>query len=236
MSLKPEKKSDLGKDWMKPRRDKPKRIQPEYHLIVTEGTRTEPAYFESIKDEINRYHPEKVHLQIEGTGQNTLFLFEKAKRLVQASSNGYAHVWVVYDTDDFPAGHINETAQRCKKDSSEETKYHAIWSNQCIELWFLLHFGFFHSDIKRAAYFPKLDEQMAARKLGTYRKNRKNMYQALLPYLDVAIQNAKKLAEINEGKLPSDAAPGTEIYRLIEKLKPYLAPSEGSGQMPSQNL
>lgn len=33
MSLKPPKKSDLDKSWMKARRDKPKKIQPEYHLI-----------------------------------------------------------------------------------------------------------------------------------------------------------------------------------------------------------
>ena len=45
MSLKPLKKSDLDKIWMKARRDKPKKIQPEYHLIITEGTDTEPAYF-----------------------------------------------------------------------------------------------------------------------------------------------------------------------------------------------
>ena len=37
MSLKPPKKSDLDKSWMKARRDKPKKIQPEYHLIITEG-------------------------------------------------------------------------------------------------------------------------------------------------------------------------------------------------------
>ncbi len=49
MSLKPPKKSDLDKSWMKARRDKPKKIQPEYHLIVTEGTDTEPAYFGAMK-------------------------------------------------------------------------------------------------------------------------------------------------------------------------------------------
>lgn len=230
MSLKPDKKSDLGKGWMKSRRDKPKRIQPEYHLIVTEGTKTEPAYFEGIKDAINQHHPEKVHLQIEGTGRNTISLFEEAKRLAQASANGYAHVWVVYDTDDFLAEHINETAQRCADTSSEETKYHAIWSNQCVELWFLLHFSFFQSDIERSAYFPKLSQQMTARGLGLYHKNRNDMYQALLPYLDDAIRNAKALAAINGNNPPSASAPGTEIYRLVEKLRPYLVPSEESGR------
>lgn len=45
MSLKPPKKSDLGKSWMKNRRDKARMIQPEYHLIASEGTETEPQYF-----------------------------------------------------------------------------------------------------------------------------------------------------------------------------------------------
>ena len=46
-------KSDLDKSWMKARQDRPKKIQPEYHLIVTEGTGTEPAYFGAIRDIIN---------------------------------------------------------------------------------------------------------------------------------------------------------------------------------------
>lgn len=54
MSLKPPKKSDLSKSWMKPRLDRRKRIQPEYHLIVSEGTDTEPAYFSSMKEIIDR--------------------------------------------------------------------------------------------------------------------------------------------------------------------------------------
>ena len=46
LSLKPLKKSDLGKDWVSGRRSKKVKLQPEYHLIVTEGTDTEPAYFD----------------------------------------------------------------------------------------------------------------------------------------------------------------------------------------------
>ena len=44
MSRKPPKKSDMGKSWMKPRRDSRQMISPEYHLIVSEGTKTEPPY------------------------------------------------------------------------------------------------------------------------------------------------------------------------------------------------
>ena len=48
------------------------------------------------------------------------------------------------------------------------------------------------------------------------------MYQLLEPYMEQAISNAKKLANINKGKKASQSTPGTEVYRLIEKLLPYL--------------
>lgn len=108
MSLKPPKKSDLNKSWMKARQDRLKKIQPEYHLIVTEGTDTEPAYFGVIRDVINSQYREKVRLDICGEGDNTVNLFRKAKQNVADSPNGYRHVWVVYDTDDFPAEHIDK--------------------------------------------------------------------------------------------------------------------------------
>ena len=222
MSLKPPKKSDLDKDWMKSRRDKARHIQPEYHLIVTEGTDTEPAYFGAIRDIINKTYPDRIQLNIFGIGDNTLNLFQKAKQLASSSANGYKHVWIVYDTDDFPAEHINRTAALCVEESTEETIYHAIWSNQCIELWFLLHFGFMQADIHRSTYWPKLSDFLTSQNLGSYTKNRTDMYQILLPYQDTAIANANKLEKINEGKLPSESAPGTMIHKLILKLKPYL--------------
>ena len=66
MSLKPPKKSDLNKAWIKPRLDKAKKIQPEYHLIVTEGTDTEPAYFGAIKEIINSRYQGKIQLKVFG--------------------------------------------------------------------------------------------------------------------------------------------------------------------------
>lgn len=222
MSLKPDKKSDLNKDWMKKRRDKPIKIQPEYQLIVTEGTSTEPQYFRAIRDIINQQYRGRVQLDTYGEGQNTLSLFDRARSHVQRSSNVYKHVWIVYDTDDFPQDYINRTAELCEQSSTEETEYHAIWSNQCIELWFLLHFSYFQSDIHRKEYWPKLSECMTLYGLGTYSKGREDMYSILEPYMDIAIRNARKLDAINQGRTPAMSAPGTKVYELIEKLKPYL--------------
>lgn len=161
MSLKPPKKGDLKKSWLKPRRDTPKKIQPEYHLITTEGISTEPAYFQGVKNTINSKYRGRVQLDIIGVGDNTLNLLQKVKQKVAKSSNIYKHVWIVYDTDDFPAQNIDKVVDLCHTYSNEETTYHALWSNQCIELWFLLHFSFIHSDLHRQEYWAKLSSCLA---------------------------------------------------------------------------
>ena len=41
-------------------------------------------------------------------------------------------------------------------------------------------------------------------------------------YMDIAIANAKRLDKQNEGRKPSESAPGTKVYELVEMLRPYL--------------
>ena len=170
MSRKPPKKSDMGKSWMKPRRDSRQMISPEYHLIVSEGTKTEPKYFEKIKETIDAKYRDRIHLDISGKGANTVTLFNRAVKDVARSNNVYKHVWLVFDKDDFPPENFDRTAELCASESTDETRYHPIWSNQCIELWFLLHFMFLQADLHRDEYWPKLIESLKSRNLGTYYK------------------------------------------------------------------
>ena len=68
----------MGKSWMKPRRDSRQMISPEYHLIVSEGTKTEPKYFEKIKETIDAKYRDRIHLDISDIGDNTVNLFNRA--------------------------------------------------------------------------------------------------------------------------------------------------------------
>ena len=77
MSLKPPKKSDLDKHWMRSRQNQTILFQPEHHLIITEGTKTEPQYFEAIREVINQDFRDKIRLEINGEGDNTLHLLKK---------------------------------------------------------------------------------------------------------------------------------------------------------------
>lgn len=219
MSLKPDKKSDAGKSWMKSRRDRRRTIAPEYHLIVTEGEKTEPLYFESLKAEINHNYPNRINIKICGVGQgyNTLTLLDYAIKTAEKDGM-YKHIWVVYDKDDFPDRSFDGTVVRCRELSNESVVYHALWSNECIELWFLLHFIYLQSDIPRHEYYQKLTEYLKSE----YKKNRNDMYSLLKPHLETAVRNAKKLELLHEGMLPSKSAPGTAVYEIFEHLKSYL--------------
>lgn len=222
MSLHPLKRSDRNKAWNQGRSGRKVLIQPEYQLIISEGTDTEPQYFGAIAAVVNAKYPSKIHVSVEGIGDNTIRLFEKARRKVLDNPNGIRHVWVVYDVDDFPTDHVNKTVQLCEMYSDDETQYHAIWSNQCIELWFLLHFGFCQADIHRTEYWPKLTEWFRSIGCGAYAKNRDDVYEVLKPSMDFAIENARRLDEINAGRQPSAVAPGTKVHELVLYLKPYL--------------
>lgn len=81
---------------------------------------------------------------------------------------------------------------------------------------------YFHSDIHRKEYWPKLTDWLESIGEGEYSKGREDMYDILRPYMDQAIRNAKKLEEANIGRSPANSAPGTKVYELVEKLRTYL--------------
>jgi hypothetical protein len=222
MSKKPAKKSDADKGWMKKRRDNRRMIAPEYHLIVTEGTKTEPNYFEKLRDEINQKYKGHISIRIEGIGQgsNTLTLLERAQKIVAESPVQFKHVWLVYDKDDFPKDDFDNTFTKCGllSKADDSVSYHALWSNECIEYWFLLHFILLDSAISRNEYYPKLTEHLGSK----YEKNRNDIYSLLKPNLQTAINNAKKVQKRNTNLPPSKCTPGTAVYEIFEKLKNYL--------------
>ncbi len=114
MSLKPVKKSDQNKSWMQPRRDRRKMIQPEYHLIVTEGTETEPPYFNAMRTIINANYPDKINVKVEGKGDNTLSLYYKAKDLAEKTATICTefciHTWMT----------LSSTPRSLKKSTKEK--------------------------------------------------------------------------------------------------------------------
>lgn len=241
MSNKPRKHSELKKResaakrmkvrWGKTRSAAPSiRIRPERFLIVTEGTKTEPYYFEGFRRRVNaEYHGEFVTLLVYGLGDNTVSLFEQAKRIAEADPDGFTQVWVVYDKDSFPSRDFNAVPVLCDAASGGGVAYHAAWTNEAFELWYVLHFAYVDSALGRSAYAPILTRYLRAEGLGAYEKNRSDMFDVLESRMQTAISNAEKLEEANAGAAPADSNPGTTVHLLVEELLPYLGHGKPGG-------
>lgn len=214
----------LKNSWGKGRLSAPRiRIRPMRVLIVTEGSKTEPLYFAAFRDRINHsYGREYVTVEIYGLGDNTVSLFNRAKKIAERDAEGFTHVWVVYDKDSFPAGDFNVVPNICKSASTRDTEYRAAWTNEAFELWYLLHFGYIDSALSRDAYGPKLTAKLKNEGLGRYQKNRSDMFDILEDRIDHAISNAERLERKNAGLSPANSNPGTTIHQLVASLLPYI--------------
>lgn len=219
----PKKRKELGIE----RTIKSRPILPERHLFVSEGTKTEPNYIEGLINCICRKLGEQARSQFEviGGGACTLSLLKKAEKYEKNHSEGFQHVWIIYDKDDFPPDAFDNTENRCNalnkryEEQGTDLKFHAIWSNQCVELWFLLHYIYLDTDIPRDDYYDKLSDYFDYE----YEKNDVRTFQTLLPHLKTAMKYAKKLmGSYPEDCSPSGKAPCTNFFELIKEFSSYL--------------
>ena len=218
-----EKRIRLGIEHAKPVRI----LLPERHLFVTEGTKTEPYYLNGMIDRICKQYGEECRrqLQVYGEGLNTLGLLERAESLQTNDTNSFQHVWLFYDLDDFPRDSFDNVLHRCNALNERnqarggDTVFHAIWSNECFEIWFLLHFEYINANVGREQYWKMLSHHMRQ----AYRKNDPSIFNTLWPQLPQARKNAKKLFySYLPDCPPSQRAPGTMAFELIDVLEPYL--------------
>ncbi|MCM1189681.1 MAG: RloB family protein [bacterium] len=231
------KKVEAGKksiklDWKKKRRQQYLELKKYRYYIFCEGEQTEPQYFMGFKRliEDNPIYKDMVLIEIEPCAAETMRVIGMAERYVKKNNIQKGQIWCVYDKDSFPAEHFNGVVERVNllnKDNSE-LQYHAAWSNECIEFWFILHFAYYTANNYRSEYILFLNEKFEALGLGKYYKNMKNIFDILMekgsPKL--AIRYAKRIIKDSEGKTPAETAPGTRVYELVEELAKYLPEDE----------
>lgn len=221
-------------DLFKKRRAERKQRRHEYkvpkansYLIVTEGKRTEPFYFNGLKKLIAEKVGGMVNvieapmIDIEGKGTSTGKLIELAEKIVKEAKVIYQNIWIVFDKDDF------EDFDQAIKEGTERG-YHIAWSNQSFEYWLYLHFNYTDSALHRDEWNRKLDEIFKQYQLGDggYRKNYENIYELVDTFdgVNTAIRNAKRRMSGYDPlrEKPSQYDPGTQVHCLVEELKGYL--------------
>lgn len=221
------KKAGMEK-WKKKRRQEHLEKREYRYYIFCEGQQTEPLYFEGFKRliEDNPIYRDMVLIEIEPCQAETMRVIGMAEQYVKKNKIQKGQIWCVYDKDSFPASHFNSVADRAERLSQEkpELQYHAAWSNECIEFWFLLHFAYYTSNNHRTEYIRFLNEKFQELGLGKYQKNMKDIFDILMkegsPKL--AIRYAKRIMKDGQGRTPAEIAPGTKVYELVEELVKYL--------------
>ena len=175
-------------------------------LIVCEGERTEPNYFEALKADLRV----SVNVEVIGLGQNTDSLVERTIELSQEDS--YSAVWCVFDRDSFPAGRFNRAIQL-----AESNGIKVAYSNECFELWYLLHFEYLTSACSRHDYPGKLTRYLSRK----YDKRDRFVYRDTRQHLATAIRNSKRLLTIHNTTDVGQHNPSTTVHLLVEALQTY---------------
>lgn len=206
------------------KRKKDIRNKRKYYLIICEGEKTEPNYFQGLKDDLPKGVLTYCQIDIEGTGRNTQSLVDEALRLQKIYEQEYTRsidrLWVVFDKDSFSANDFNAAVLRCQKAKPE---IGCAWSNEAFELWYLLHFHFYNHAMNREDYQDAIERNLEPL-IGNgykYQKNSAEMYSVLKEYgsLDSALKNSKNLAGNYEGRHDyANHNPCTMVWKLVEEL------------------
>jgi hypothetical protein len=186
-------------------------------LVLCEGKATEPGYIKALCEELQ---PSRVHVVIEGHGEDPKALVERAvvrKRGARRSGDlegSQDQIWCVFDVDDH--ARLADALQQARANGIE-----LAVSNPCFELWALLHFQ------DQTAFVDR-------EKVRAFLKKHLPDYRKALPFdqmwlgYEEAVRRAEHLdRRCEERGCPGDN-PSTGVYRLTELIR-----KEGTQAEPS---
>ncbi|MUG87274.1 hypothetical protein GNP92_13105 [Paenibacillus timonensis] len=195
---------------------KRKLIRPlPFFIIVCEGEVTEDDYFKSFP----YYHSlgygvfshKAVHVEA-GAGQH-MKVVEKAELVYKKYCKEFgairpAEVWCVFDCDNDLESLIKAVKLAGKKG------FNAIYSIQCFELWYVLHFQNLTSSIDKREYDRKISNALKIE----YTHGTRGMYELLKSSQDQAINMAERIWSEKNQQGKSFEEPITNVHKLVVAL------------------
>lgn len=195
------------------RRRGPTREPYDRLLIVCEGEKTEPYYFEDLCNHF-RLSSANVEIALNDEGSNPINVVECAVKLYRRDK-GYDHVFCVFDRDRHPR-YLDALSRIEELRTRGRIPVHAVPSIPCFEFWILLHYeyttrqfepvgGSVCDQVVRslASYYPD------------YRKGR-NVFGRLVGLMEGAIPRSKAVLRFHETSGTDN--PSTRIHELVERL------------------
>jgi len=202
-------------------RRRPPSIKPrECVLIVCEGAKTEPQYFEALRKEL-RLLTVEVEVEGEDCGSSPISVVDYAislreERARQAQQSlpvvPYDAVWCVMDVE-APTPHKSLAAAI---DRARANGLKIALSNPMFEYWYLLHFE------KTSALMQDNRHLLSRLKKHwrQYKKNDPDFFEVVYPLTTTAIENSEAvLREKHYGEDLRDCNPATHVHRVVVHLQ-----------------
>lgn len=193
-------------------------------LIVSEGSKTEPYYFNEIK---NFYRLSTANIKVYKSNYGTdplsvvnfaRDLFESGNSHIGISPRSFEQVFAVFDRDDHQHDNYHEALDVCtrldgslRNDQKKIISFKAVASVPSFELWLLLHYQDINHSIHRNEVFSKLKYN-----LPEYEKGQRGHFEATRCNLDLATARAKALALLRDAH--DDNGPYTDVHSLVDVL------------------
>lgn len=193
-------------------------------LIVCEGSKTEPAYFNKLKEvlRLSSVEPRPIQVDVEGEACQSAPLAvvqfaitltsARVKEISRGATNKskFDEVWCVVDTETDPQNNSLLSAIGLAK----ERGFNLVISNPAFEFWYLLHYEYttriFHNADDLVSYLSKY--------IPGYEKNWVPESD-FFTLLEVAITHAEKVSEYHLSVSESDFSnPSTNVYGLAQTL------------------
>lgn len=191
-------------------------------LILSEGSKTEPNFFNEIRAAY-RLHTANVAVRPSELGtapirvvQYAKTLFEQGDRHKHMQPRAFEQVYAVFDRDEhdsyFDALRLAETLDgKLKNDAKQFIHFRPIVSVPSFELWLLLHYENIPTPLYRDEVVHRLK-----RPIPGYEKGAGRTFATTREWLDIATQRAEDLAT----RFTADTAPEpyTSIVELVKRL------------------
>lgn len=190
-------------------------VRPPYHrvLIVCEGSKTEPNYFEEIRQE---FRIPSTHVKvISGNGTAPLQVVDTALETFRKIPD-YEQVFAVFDRDDHQTYHhaimrAEANASKLKNREKQQVRFEAVASVPSFEVWFLFHFRAVTAWLHRDQVMQQLREHVPG-----YSKGQKDMYAKTRA--DIPKAKTQAVARRRENARLSGDAIYTDVDRLVDAL------------------
>ena len=188
-------------------------------LLVCEGSRTEPRYFEEIR--VDRCLPiANVRVSPSSIGTDPLHVVEHARNLFAKGDlhrgiepRAFDRVFAVFDRDDHQTYRealqlVDSLNGKLKNDEKKRVPFQAVASVPSFELWLLLHFEDVQAPIRRDEVMRRLRKWLPG-----YEKGARGVFARTRDRLPLASARARALA--SRFNAYSDPEPYTAVFDLV---------------------